>query len=545
VVQRYGDPEIDIGALSLNGAYQFSDAIEFYTFGIISNRDVTSNGFFRAAGDARNIPSIYPDGFLPQILNYTKDRSLVAGLRGQTAGGWRWDASYNYGYNHLDFNIDNTLNRSIGPTSQTSFYAGSLEYTQNLVNLDISKQFDIGFAYPLNVAFGGEYREEKFNQSPGEVNSYIAGPVVGAPPGAQVFPGFRPSDAGAYDRDNASVYVDIEQDVTDKFSVGLAARFEDYSDFGNASSGKFSARYAFTDAVAMRGTVSNGFRAPSLAQQNFQSTATNFIGGIPFEVRTFAATNPIAIALGSEALQAEESTNIGLGLVLQPAEGLYVTIDAYQIEINDRIVLSENLTGAAVTSFLQARGIFGVTGGRYFTNAVDTKTKGIDLVGTYRWDLGSSALNLTAGFNYNKTDITATQPNPPELEQGGLNLQRIGRVEVGRITKGAPKDKLLLGATWDVGNWSVTGGLTRYGEFSVLNANPTLDQTFGSEWVLDLATSYTLDQWKFTVGADNVTDAYPDEVLFANSTAGQLPYSAASPFGFNGSFVYARIGYTW
>jgi iron complex outermembrane receptor protein len=545
VVQRYGDPEIDLGALSLNGAYTFSEAIEFYTFGIVSNRDVTSNGFFRPAGDSRNIPSIYPDGFLPQILNYSKDRSLVAGLRGDTSGGWHWDISYNYGFNHLDFAVDHSLNRSLGPSSQTYFRAGALEYTQNIVNADISKPFDIGLANPLNIAFGAEYREEKFNQSPGEPNSYIAGPIVGAPPGAQVFPGFQPGDAGAYDRDNRAVYVDLEQDVTDKLSVGLAGRYEDYSDFGSTSSGKFSARYAFTDAVALRGTVSNGFRAPSLAQQFFQSTATTFIGGVPYEVRTFAATNPIALALGSEPLKAEKSKNLGLGVVLQPADDLYITIDAYQIKVDDRIVLSENLTGAAVTSFLEARGISGVTGGRYFTNAVDTKTKGIDIVGTYRWAFDSSTLKLTAGYNYNKTDITHIEANPSELEQGGLSLQRIGRVEIGRITKGSPKDKLLLGATWDVSNWSLTGGLTRYGEFTVFNANPAQDQTFDADWVLDLAASYKWDKWTFTLGADNVTNTYPDEVLYANSNSGQLPYSSASPFGFNGAFVYGKVGYAW
>ncbi len=339
--------------------------------------------------------------------------------------------------------------------------------------------------------------------------------------------------------------MDLEQDVSDRLSLGLAGRYEDYSDFGSTTSGKFSARYAFNDAVALRGTVSNGFRAPSLAQQYFQSTATSFIGGIPYEVRTFAADSPTALALGSEPLKAEKSRNESIGLVLQPIEDLYLTIDAYQIKVDDRIVLSENLTGAAVTSFLEARGITGVTGGRYFTNAIDTRTKGIDIVGSYRWGFDNSTLKLTAGYNYNKTDITHVEPNPAELEQGGLSLQRIGRVETGRITTGSPKDKFLLGATWDVSHWSFTGGLTRYGEFEVLNANAAQDQTFGADWVLDLAAAYTLDKWKFTLGADNVTNAYPDEVLYANSSSGQLPYSSASPYGFNGAFVYGKVAYTW
>ena len=544
VVQRFGDPDVDAGAISLNAEYAFSDTATFYTFGTASNRDATSNGLFRPAGDSRNIPAVYPDGFLPSLAYLSQDRALVAGVRGEAAG-WRWDASYNYGYNHFGFRVDNSLNRSLGDASPRAFYAGALENTQNLVNLDVSRQFDVGFAYPLNLAIGAEHREEKFNISPGEPGSYVAGPVAGAPPGAQGFPGFQPNDAGHHDRHSNSVYVDLEADVTDKFSAGIAGRYEDYSDFGSTSSGKLSARYAFSDAVALRGTVSDGFRAPSLSQQFYQTTSTTFIGGVPYEVRTFAATDPVARALGAEALKPEESLSYSLGLVLRPLDALYITLDAYQIDIDDRIVLSENLTGAAVTAFLESNGIRGVTGGRYFTNAIDTRTRGVDVVGTYTWQLASGTFDLTLGFNHNKTDITRIAPNPAQLSQNGLQLQRIGRVEQGRVTKGTPSDKTLLGGVWKTGDWTFNANLTRYGEFTVYNANPVQDQTFGAKAVLDLAASYALDGWTFTLGGDNVTDAYPDDVLFANSTSGQLPYSSSSPFGFNGAFVYGRVGYRW
>jgi len=297
--------------------------------------------------------------------------------------------------------------------------------------------------------------------------------------------------------------------------------------------------------VALRGTVSTGFRAPSLQQQFFQSTATNFIGGVPFDLRTFAVNNPVAIALGAEPLKAEESNNYGLGLVLQPIENLYITADAYRIDIDDRIILSENLIGPAVTAFLENRGIFGVTGGRYFTNAVDTSTKGIDIVGTYSWNLDAGKLDFTLGYNYNKTTIEKIAPNPPELTAGGLNLQRIGRVEQGRITKGAPRDKLFLGGNWTSEHWNFTAGLTRYGEFTVLNTNPDLDQTFDAKWLLDLSATYKAGPWSFTLGGDNVTDEYPDEYQFATSNFGQLVYPRNSPFGFNGAYVYGKIGYKW
>ena len=549
VVQRYGDPEIDQGAVSLNGEFDFGDNLTVYGFGMASNRDAISNGFYRAPNDSRNNPAIYPDGFLPNIHNLSKDRSFVAGMRG-TAGGWDWDASWNYGYNWLRFRVENSLNRSMGLASPLNFYAGALEVTQNVANVDVSKPFEVGaFSGPMTVAFGVEYREEKFNQSPGEPASYIDGdgPLVNTPPGAQVFPGFKPSDAGHHKRDSWSVYADVEADITAKFSGGIAARYEDYSDFGTTTSGKLSARYAFTDRFALRGTVSTGFRAPSLQQQFFQSTATNFIGGVPFDVRTFAVTDPVAIALGAEPLKPEKSKNYSLGLVMQPMQDLYVTLDAYQIDVEDRIILSENLIGAAVTSFLQARGIFGVTGGRYFTNAVDTQTRGIDLVGTYHWTLDDGGFDLTAGYNHNKTTIERIAPNPPQLTSGGLNLNRIGRVEQGRVTVGAPREKFALSGAWNTSHWAFNAAATRYGEFSVLfdPASANRDQTFGAEWTLDVSASYKAGGWTFTIGGDNVTDEYPDEIILPNTTGGQIPYSTASPFGFNGAFVYGKVGFRW
>ncbi|WP_313917398.1 TonB-dependent receptor [Tahibacter sp.] len=547
VVQRYGDPEIDQGAVSFNSEFGFGEHATLYAFGAASNRDVVSNGFFRPAGDSRNIPSIYPNGFLPTINNVAKDRSTVAGLRGGLGNDWNYDLSYNYGYNNLGFDIRNTLNRSLGSTSPRQFYAGSLEVTQNVANLDFSKPIEARWLkYPITFAFGAEWREEKFNQSPGELGSYVDGDgPVNTPPGAQVFPGFKPEDAGHRDRNSSSLYADLEADLTDRFSAAVAARHEDYSDFGTTTSGKVSGRYAFTDAVALRGTVSSGFRAPSLQQQYFQSTATNFIGGVPFDVRTFAVDNSTAIALGAEPLKAEESMNYGLGLVLSPLDGLYVTVDTYRIDIDDRIILSENLIGPTVTAFLETRGIFGVTGGRYFTNAVDTKTTGVDIVGTYKWVLSSSEVDWTIGYNYSKTTIEKIAPNPPELTAGGLNLQRIGRVEQGRITVGAPRDKILLGSVWKSGDWTFSGTATRYGEFSALNANPALDQTFGAKWTVDLAAAYQLDAWSFALGADNIFDAYPDEFYFATSNGGQLVYPRNAPFGFNGAFVYGKVGYRW
>ncbi len=544
VVQRYGDPEVDYHSLTVNAELPLGEDKALYATGIYTERDALSNGFFRPAGDARNIPSIYPDGFLPQINNVSTDYHGGIGFKATTAGGTRIDISYTHGSNELSFDILNTLNRSLGPTSPTQFYAGALEIEQDVLNVDLSTPLDWGMDYPVTFSYGAEYREDRFTQSPGEPDSYALGSFA-ALPGAQVFPGFKPTDGGEFDRHNVSVYAGLEGDLSEKFSMGLAARYEDYSDFGTSTNWKLSSRYAFSEAVALRATASTGFRAPSLQQQYFQSTATNFIGGVPFDIVTFRVNNPAAIALGAEPLRAEESTNFSLGLVLQPADALYITIDAYQIEVEDRITLSENLTSTAVRNYLNANGFPGVGGGRYFTNAIDTTTRGLDIIGTYRWDLDNGAFDLTVGLNLNKTEIDRIAANPPALSLIDPTAVRFGRVELGRFEVGAPRDKLQIGGLWQVGNFEFGATSTRYGEITVLNADPSRDQTFSAEWTLDLSVAYTLDQWKFTLGGDNVFDNYPDEVLFANSTFGQLPYSGSAPFGFNGSYLYFNVGYQW
>ncbi len=556
VSERLGDPEIDQYGFSWNAGLEPADGIDFYSFGTLSRRDALSNGFFRPAGDTRNIRSIYPDGFLPQIRNIAEDRAFVAGLKGVTANEFSVDLSYNYGNSDLSFDIENTLNRSLGPSSPTQFYAGALESSHHIVNLDVTRSFDVGWLeYPLYLAFGGEYRRDEFEQRAGEPGSYINGGALlpngsPAPSGAQVFAGFQPSDARAFDRHSYAVYADVEADITERFTMGLALRAEDYSDFGNTTSGKVSGRFAFTDSVALRGTYSTGFRAPSLQQQFFQSTATNFIsvpgvGLTPFEIRTFRVTDPAAIALGAQPLRAEESTNASLGLVLQPIDDLYITIDAYRIEIEDRIVLSENLTSTAVRNFLGANGFPNVGGGRYFTNAIDTTTDGVDVVATYRWEVGDGHVNFTGGFNYNKTDIDRVAPNPPSLAAIDPAAVRFGRIENGRLTDGSPRDKVLLGGVWNTGPWAFSAFATRYGEITVFGATPPLDQTFDSKWTLDVSASYRIDRWNFTLGADNVLDEYPDEVIFPNSRGGQIAYNNSSPFGFNGAFMYATVAYTW
>jgi len=546
VAYVYGDPKVDAEAVSANAGFDFSDDISAYATTILSNRDITSFAFYRSPGHNALVPQVYPNGYVPEINQIAKDRSLVAGVKGSTESGWTWDVSYNYGYNKLFFYTQNSINYSLGAGSPRRFYDGALEYTQNLFNADFTKTLDWGLAYPATLSFGAEYRREKWNQSPGNPDSYTGG-------GAQGFGGFTPANAVHEDRHSQAAYVGLEADFSDRFSAGIAARYEDYSDFGSETSGKLSARYAFTDKVALRATVASGFRAPALAQQYYQVVTSQYNASVDrfFESGTFPATSAVAQALGAEALKAETSLSYSLGLVLQPVDRLYLTIDAYQIDIDDRIVLSSNLLlgdNAAAQALLASLGINGVTSARYFNNAIDTRTRGIDVVGTYSIPLAASTLNLTAGYNRNKTEITRIAANPPELTALGANLWRVGRDEQGRIEEGYPRDKFSLNAVWNLAAWDFALGTTRYGEFTTRvseTGNPANDQKYGAIWTVDASASYRVDGWTFTLGADNLLDEYPDRTIFPNSNSGQFPYSSQSPTGFNGAYVYGRIGYRW
>jgi iron complex outermembrane receptor protein len=548
-----GDPDVDAGAFSANASFDFTDNITGYATAIASNRDIDSYAFYRSRNNNNQtalLAQFYPDGFVPVINQYSKDRSLVAGLKGNTEGGFTWDVSYNYGYNKIDYFTRNTINYTLGTTSPTSFYDGALEYTQNIVNADFTQALEWGLAYPVTLSFGAEYREEKWNQSPGEVGSYVNGGlgITGSSSGAQGFGGFTPANAVHADRHNYAVYAGLEADFTDKFSAGITGRYEDYSDFGSKASGKVSARYAFTDKVALRATVSNGFRAPSLAQQSFQAISSTINNGAFFQSGTFPADTAVAQALGAKPLKAESSTSYSLGLVLQPFDQFSLTVDAYQIEIDDRILLSSNInTNAAAQALLASLGVNQVTQFRYFTNAADTRTRGVDVVGSYTIPFAASALDLTASYSYGKTEVTQLDTSPAALSDLGITTSLIARDEVGRLEDSFPKDKAIVGGSWHSDHWSVGLTGTRYGSVTVRNSTiPANDQTYNAKWLVDVTASYKpTKQWTLTVGADNVFDTYPNQNRYVNSTSGVFPYSNYSPFGFNGAYVYGRIAYTW
>ena len=544
---HYGLPQTKAEQAALNFQYDFTPQAELYAFSLFNHRDVSAGGFFRSLSQyASSTPAAavqYPDGYLPTENSIINDDSEVVGLKGEVLG-WHYDLSANTGGNSWELHTTDTFNYSLGATSPTSFYIGKLSNRQNIANADFSRNFKPALLQnPLTVAWGLEYRHEKFTIDSGDAASYYGA-------GAQVYPGYQPGDAGSHSRNDRAVYVDFENDLTDKLSAGLAVRNEHFSDFGSTTSEKLSARFAFTDAVAIRATASTGFRAPSLQQEYYSSTAINFVnagGGnlVPYTIRTFPVSDPAAVALGAQPLRPEKSHNLSVGLVLTPAAGFYTTLDLYQITIDNRIILSGNLVGTAVQNYLTSVGVPFVSGGRFFTNAVNTRTRGADLVSTYNLDLNASTLKLTGGLNYNKTQLLSVAPNPPQLGLAGLSLTVIDRTEQGRITSGTPLTKAFVASDWTVGAWTVHGQLTRYGQFTSLGLSTSSDQTYGARYVLDAAVDYAFKGWTVTLGANDLNNAYPERNDAANNFHGILPYPQGAPFGFSGAYYYGTVAYRW
>lgn len=561
---RFGDGESKDFNFFVNAGMDVGESFELYTFGSYGVRDGNGAGFYRRALDPRNrdwsastttfIP-IYPDGFLPLINSEIRDIAIAGGIRGE-ASGWNLDLSVNYGSNRLDYVISNSVNTSLGgANSPRTFDAGGLRSGQTSVNFDAQREVDFGLG-ATSLAVGGEWRNENYKIVAGELASYVAGPFTfsnGAAPGSQVFPGFSPTTAIDKSRDSFAAYVELDADISDMFNVQLAGRYEHFSDFGSTINGKLAARFEPIDGIALRGSVSTGFRAPGMAQQFFSTTSTNNVNGVLIEIGTFPVQSPIAVALGAEPLDAETSLNLGAGVVLTLIDGLNVTVDYYNIKIEDRITLTENLQGADVVAILQAAGVVG-TSARFFINGIDTRTEGLDIVASYRVpDFGAGRFTLTAGYNINDNKITDRRTF------SGFTAQRLfARPESFRLTDGQPSNKLNIGLDWEAGKFGLTARGNRYG--SVFLPGPSLDITIpkGSapgditlspKWVMDLEVRFNpVEAVQLAVGANNLLDEYPDRLPFGTVNGFNfglnnsfLPYSSQSPFGFSGRFVYGRV----
>jgi iron complex outermembrane receptor protein len=543
----YGEPEIEQLTLFANAGANLDNGARAYGWASYQARDARSAGFFRRALDDRNIIEIYPDGFLPIIAPEVDDFSAAGGVE-WAWGDWAMDSSLVYGRNKMAYTIENTLNASIGPSSATEFDAGGFTYDQIVFNFSGVRAFDVGgLASPLNLATGLEARREGYEIFAGEPDSYRFGGRTlpnGTPaaPGAQVFPGFQPSNELDESRNAYGVYLDLEANITEQFLASAAIRFEDYSDFGSNTSGKVAGRYDLMEGFALRGSAQTGFRAPSPQQQFFTTTSTNFINGVPFDITTFPPEDEVAAALGAKPLEAEESENYSLGAVFNFG-GVSLTIDAYRIEIDNRIVLSENLTQANVRQFLESQGFIGIGGGRFFINGVDTITRGVDVVLTWPWSTDFGDFDFSLSSNNNRTAVTRV----PETEElAALNPAPVlfGRVNVLTFEKGTPEDKYAFNADWTLGDFGATVRATRYGEVLVPGTTAANDFTLSPKTLVDIEGRWQFtDELGFAVGAENLFDQYPDALSINLNTTGNTPFSNYSPFGRSGRLWYARVSY--
>ncbi|HMP62885.1 MAG TPA: TonB-dependent receptor, partial [Phenylobacterium sp.] len=483
ITSRFGDADVEDVSFYANAGKPLGDVWSAYGWFGAQQRDASSAATYRLPTDAsQNVPAVYPNGYIPKLATDTTDVSAAVGLRGQIAG-FNADLNVVYGKNDINFGVRDTINPSYGAASQTSFQAGGLEYSQTVFTADFSRGLDLGLAGPLNLAFGLQARTENFEINRGEPTSYNRGPITTVSFGSRGFTGFTPSNEVDVDRDAVGVYLDLEGQLTEKFSASAAVRYEDYSDFGSNTSGKLSARYDFSPVFAVRGAASTGFRAPSLQQQYYTATSILYINGVPFETGTYPSVSSVGAALGGRPLDPETSRNYSLGVVYR--QGAFeLTIDAYRIEVEDRIVLSETFQGSATAApGTNARVIydllapFGATAARFFVNGVDTETTGVDVVARYRIVDDAGVFDLTAAGNINQFEVTRTPVSGSTILPTPTSL--FGRQATLRFEEGVPKQKLTLQGDWSREAWGATLRTTMYG--AVLSPGTLADGSADTE----------------------------------------------------------------
>ncbi|MGA8853825.1 MAG: TonB-dependent receptor [Christiangramia sp.] len=563
---RVGQSALRGGRFFANMSLPIDDnGTELYSFAGMSSRRGNSAGFYRLPNQSRTYTPIYINGFLPEINSKIKDQSVSVGVRGEVSD-WEVDFSNTWGKNEFQYFISNTANASLQRASPTSFDAGGFSFLQNTTNLDVSKLFEEVFL-GLNVAFGAEHRFENYEIFAGERASYEqyteSGDVViradqdpatdffgnARPGGSQVFPGFSPKNELSRERSSIAGYVDLELDFSEKLLVTFATRFEDYSDFGSTLNFKLSSRYKLTDNINIRGAGNTGFRAPSLHQLYFNSTSTIFDNfGNPQEVGTFSNDSRAAELLGIPQLKEETSKSISLGFTAKiPDANLSLTVDGYFVAIDDRIVYTGQFSGPGTGSELdnllaQAN----ATAASFFANAIDTESKGLDIVLTHN-----------AIFNDNlslKSDLAATLSKTKQV--GGINasdvLERAGLVDTyfpedSRVylEEAVPRTKVNLTNSLTAGAFNVFLRNVYFGEVTEASTVLANQQVFSSKIVTDLSVGYqATDALTLTVGANNLFDIYPDRAgeEFGNRSEGRFDWSRrAQQFGVAGRFLFARL----
>lgn len=559
-VQRFGQPDLEGYRFYYNAKVDVSDTVSAYAFGNYSDSEGINDFNWRAPAPAAgfsqssafnrsiyqngpnavfpdwDLRSVYPGGFTPRFGTKQDDYSTVVGLKGELTPKLSWDLSGSYGYNKISYFLHETINASLGPLSPTSFDAGSRDQAEYNANLDFVYGWDAGLAEPVNVAFGAEWRREQFGIQAGEPASYEIGPLRDLSPASNGFPGASPQQAGEWSRDNYAVYVDIDAELTERWNVGLAGRFEDYDTFGSTTNGKLSTRFKVTDAVSLRAAASTGFHAPTPGQANLINT-NQFPDAVTQTVvtaGTLPPTSPVAVLFGGKELTPEESVNYSAGIVLTPLPNLTASIDYYRIKVDDRIGLTQRYTlTAEQRASLVASGFpaaADLTQVNFFTNGYATLTKGIDAVVSFNAPFGPGQFAATAAYNHNDTQVTRADP-------GVISVQTRARIE-----DQTPGNTATLTAEYQWDRWNVLVRGRYYGSWTdPLGDNAAQNQRVGQLTFVDLSGGVTIrDNVRLTVGFENLLDQYPERALY-NTFVG-IKYPRASPYEKDGRQAFVRVG---
>ena len=553
----YGTPKINLLTLGYNAELPVSDDLSLYSFTTYSRRKAEQGQNFRLPTITNTIttgPNGYPGGYVPIWYIDEEDFQAAFGAKGQV-GEWDWDLSSTYGRNEAEQGTERNQNPSLGEATPNNFTSGTWIATELTTNLDFKRGFDIGLQKPLDLSYGFEHRRDGYEVQEGDWASYANGGYCVAPgncasSGAQVTNGISPDEASSATRNSVASYVDVGFNPIPQWYLGTALRYEHYNQgVGATRSGKLTTRYDFTPEFAVRATVSNGFRAPSLANSLFSARSTTYgvVNGVYQSINfgVLPVASDAARALGAEDLKPERSTNFSLGFTLTPTDRLSLTTDAYVINIRDRITLTGTLLGSEVTQVLLDNGINSTSGGQYFINGADTRTKGVDVVGNYRQDLGAfGSVKWTAAFNWNQTEILSYKASTTIL---GTSYDLMDREARNDVTGIQPKTKLILGGDWSIDKFNINVALTRYGSYKEVNdsTDRSLDRIYAAKWITDLDVGYTLTKdLNIAVGAKNLFDVYPKKQGIPSNTM-TSSYGTYSPFGFTGGYYYTRLTYAF
>lgn len=523
----------------------------FYGHGGYNDREGLAGAWYRDGVGSDDIPSrnsaaMYPNGFVPDIGTDIRDFSAAFGYR-TVVGNWSADVSTTYGSNRMEFIISNTLNASIATLnnglSPTQFDAGGFEFDQHTTNFDISRYYK-EWLHGVSVAGGLEYRRESYSIFAGEAGSYgdFDGPG-GGNAGSQGFPGFQPVDEVDADRDSIAAYVDMEFKTTPKLLVTAALRGEDYSDFGNTINGKASFAYAATPLLNLRGSVSTGFRAPSLHQRYFSSTFTDFIAGEAADIKLARNDSELARLVGIPSLTEEKSLNYSLGFTWSPQTSTALTADVYQIDIDDRIVLTGGFTGddPDIGDIIREQQLVEA---RFFTNAIDTQTRGLDLTITNRRPVASGQLSLQGALNLNETEVQRINVAPGLVGKEDIYFNTRERLFV---EGSAPKTKAMAAADYRRDRWNGGVRVTYFGEVVAgtwtqiddpLAPSQKYDPRFSTDVHLGFELPHNLG---ITIGGTNIFDEMPTAQDPNETENGALWENVQ--MGFNGAAYYVRFNW--